>query len=105
MDLSQKSEDGTTDPKKAAVYTGITYMATVMLLILPFLVLTSPYAALVLTLLGAVAVIFVFTYDLSWQKICRSGPVSSRCLRSGFGIAAISFVIGLAIRLVLNVNV
>jgi vacuolar iron transporter family protein len=103
--LSQKSEDGTTDPKKAAVYTGITYMATVMLLILPFLVLTSPYAALVLTLLGAVAVIFVFTYYLS---VAKDLPFRSRFLEMlaiSFGIAAISFVIGLAIRLVLNVNV
>ena len=103
--LSQKSDGGPTDPKKAAIYTGFTYMVTVVLLILPFLVLRSPYIALVLTLLGAVAVIFVFTYYLA---VAKDLPFRSRFLEMlaiSFGIAAISFVIGLAIRLVLNVNV
>jgi VIT1/CCC1 family predicted Fe2+/Mn2+ transporter len=103
--LSQKSDGGTTDPVKAAIYTGFTYMVTVVLLILPFLVLTSPYIALVLTLIGAVAVIFFFTYYIS---VAKDLPFRSRfieMLAISFGIAAISFVIGLAIRLVLNVNV
>ncbi|MGB7788209.1 VIT1/CCC1 transporter family protein [Methanoregula sp.] len=103
--LSQKSDGGTTDPKKAAIYTGFTYMVTVVLLIMPFLVLGSPYIALVLTLLGAVAVIFFFTYYIG---VAKDLPFRSRfveMLAISFGIAAISFVIGLAIRLVLNVNV
>ena len=103
--LSQKSDGGPTDPKKAAIYTGFAYMVTVVLLILPFLVLGNPYIALVLTLLGAVAVIFVFTYYLA---VAKDLPFRSRFLEMlaiSFGIAAISFVIGLAIRLVLNVNV
>jgi VIT1/CCC1 family predicted Fe2+/Mn2+ transporter len=103
--LSQKSDGGTTDPMKAAIYTGFTYMVTVVLLILPFLVLASPYIALVLTLIGAVAVIFFFTYYIS---VAKDLPFRSRfieMLAISFGIAAISFVIGLAIRLVLNVNV
>jgi VIT1/CCC1 family predicted Fe2+/Mn2+ transporter len=103
--LSQKSEGATTDPKKAAIYTGFTYMVTVILLIMPFLVLPSPYLALVLTLLGAVAVIFFFTYYIA---VAKDLPFRSRfveMLGISFGIAAISFVIGLVIRLVLNVNV
>jgi len=103
--LSQKSDGGTADPKKAAIYTGFTYMVTVVLLIMPFLVLGSPYIALVLTLLGAVAVIFFFTYYIG---VAKDLPFRSRfveMLAISFGIAAISFVIGLAIRLVLNVNV
>lgn len=103
--LSQKSDGGSTDPLRAAIYTGLTYMVTVVILILPFLVLQSPYLALVLTLLGAVAVIFFFTYYIS---IAKDLPFRSRFLEMlaiSFGIAAISFVIGLAIRLVLNVNV
>ena len=103
--LSQKSEGATTDPKKAAIYTGFTYMVTVVLLIMPFLVLPSPYLALVLTLLGAVAVIFFFTYYIA---VAKDLPFRSRfveMLAISFGIAAISFVIGLVIRLVLNVNV
>jgi VIT1/CCC1 family predicted Fe2+/Mn2+ transporter len=104
--LSQRSEGATsTDPKKAAVYTGITYIVTVALLILPFLILQSPYIALVFTLIGAVLVIFVFTFYISvakdlpfWKRFAEMAAIS-------LGIAAISFVIGLLIRVLLNVTV
>jgi len=104
--LSQRSDaTAGTNPKKAAVYTGITYILTVSLLILPFLVLPSPYLALVFTLIGAVLVIFVFTFYISvakdlpfWKRFAEMAAIS-------LGIAAISFVIGLLIRVMLNVNV
>ncbi len=103
--LSQRSDGGTTDPVKASVYTGIAYIATVALLILPFLVLASPYIALVFTLLGAVVVIFLFTFYIS---VARDLPFWKRfgeMLLISLGIAAISFVIGVLIRTVLNINV
>jgi VIT1/CCC1 family predicted Fe2+/Mn2+ transporter len=104
--LSQRSEGTTsTDPKKSAVYTGMTYIVTVALLILPFLILQSPYIALVFTLIGAVLVIFVFTFYISvakdlpfWKRFAEMAAIS-------LGIAAISFVIGLLIRVLLNVTV
>ena len=104
--LSQRSDETTgTSPKKAAFYTGMTYIVTVALLILPFLLLTSPYVALVFTLVGAVLVIFVFTFYISvakdlpfWKRFAEMAAIS-------LGIAAISFVIGLVIRVLLNVNV
>ena len=104
--LSQRSE-GTTDtsPKKAAFYTGMTYIVTVALLILPFLLLASPYVALVFTLVGAVLVIFVFTFYIAvakdlpfWRRFAEMAAIS-------LGIAAVSFVIGILIRVLLNVNV
>jgi VIT1/CCC1 family predicted Fe2+/Mn2+ transporter len=103
--LSQKSGSATTNPKKAALYTSISYIATVVLLILPFLVLASPYYALVFTLLGAVTVIFLFTFYITvaddlpfWRRFAEMLVIS-------FGIAAISFVIGIIIRTVLNVTI
>ncbi|MDD1684455.1 MAG: VIT1/CCC1 transporter family protein [Methanoregula sp.] len=103
--LSRRSDDRPADPFRAAVYTGTAYLATVALLILPFLVLGSPYAALVFTLAGAVAVIFLFTFYISvakdlpfWRRFYEMAAIS-------LGIAAISFVIGLAIRVFLNVDV
>jgi VIT1/CCC1 family predicted Fe2+/Mn2+ transporter len=103
--LSKKSEGAAIDPMKAAVYTGLAYVATVALLILPFLVLASPYYALVFTLLFAVLVIFLFTFYMSvagdlpfWKRFAEMLVIS-------FGIAAISFVIGFMIRTVLHVNI
>jgi VIT1/CCC1 family predicted Fe2+/Mn2+ transporter len=103
--LSQRSDGGPADPVKASMYTGFTYIVTVALLILPFLVLPNPYFALVFTLLGAVALIFFFSFYLSvardlpfWRRFFEMAAIS-------LGIAAISFVIGLGIRLILNINV
>ena len=104
--LSQRSDaDKGTDPIKAALYTGATYIVTVALLILPFLLVTSPYTALVFTLAGAVAVIFIFTFYISvakdllfWKRFAEMAAIS-------LGIAGISFVIGLLIRVLLNVNI
>jgi len=103
--LSQRSDAGPGDPFKASIYTGFTYIVTVALLILPFLILPSPYIALIFTLCGAVGIIFLFTFYISvakdlpfWRRFGEMAAIS-------LGIAAVSFVIGLVIRVFLNVNV
>ena len=65
--LSSKAEG---DPKarKSAVYTGVAYFFTVILLILPFLVITSKFLALGITLATAILIIFVFNYYISTAK-------------------------------------
>ena len=78
---------------------------TVALLILPFLVLPSPYYALMFTLLGAVIIIFLFTFYISIAKDLPYWRRFGEMLLVSLGIAAISFVIGVLIRSVLNVNV
>ena len=103
--LSQRSEGGPGNPLKASAYTGIAYVTTVALLILPFLLLTSPYMALLFTLLGAVAVIFVFTFYISVAKDLPFYRRFGEMLAISLGIAAISFVIGFAIRILLNIDV
>ena len=103
--LSQRSDDSPADPFRASVYTGFTYILTVALLILPFLLISNPYLALFFTLIGAVAVIFLFTFYLSvakdlpfWRRFAEMTAIS-------LGISAISFVLGLAIRFFLQVDV
>jgi vacuolar iron transporter family protein len=103
--LSQRSDGGPTNPLKAAVYTGATYIMTVVLLILPFLLLSSPYYALVITLVGAVIIIVLFTFYISIAKDLLFWKRLGEMLLISLGIAAISFVIGVLIRTVLHVNV
>jgi VIT1/CCC1 family predicted Fe2+/Mn2+ transporter len=103
--LSQRSDGGPTNPLKAAVYTGATYIVTVVLLILPFLLLSSPYYALVITLAGAVIIIVLFTFYISIAKDLPFWKRLGEMLLISLGIAAISFVIGVLIRTVLHVNV
>jgi VIT1/CCC1 family predicted Fe2+/Mn2+ transporter len=103
--LSQKSSEGSQNPGKAALYTGTAYIFTVFLLVLPFLVFSNPYVALPITLGFAILVIFFFTFYIS---IAKDLPFVRRFLEMAaisMGIAGISFVIGLAIRMVLHVDV
>ena len=103
--LSQKSDEGSENALKAAFYTGITYIITVVLLVLPFLFLSNPYFALPITLASAILVIFLFTFYIS---IAKDLPFVRRFLEMAaisMGIAAISFVIGLIIRVLLHVDV
>lgn len=103
--LSQKSSEGSQNPGKAALYTGTAYIFTVFLLVLPFLVFSNPYVALPITLGFAILVIFFFTFYIS---IAKDLPFVRRFLEMvaiSMGIAGISFVIGLVIRMVLHVDV
>lgn len=103
--LSQRSDGGSADPVKASVYTGFTYIITVTLLILPFLLLSSPFIALMFTLLAAVVLILVFTFYVSVAKDLPFYRRFAEMAAISLGIAAISFLIGIAIRSVLNVNI
>jgi VIT1/CCC1 family predicted Fe2+/Mn2+ transporter len=105
--LSQRSDggDGKTDPKKASLYTGLAYIVTVILLVLPFLLLDNPYTALMSTLAMAVLVILFFTFYIS---VAKDLPFRQRFMEMALislGIAGFSFAIGIVIRLALGVNV
>ena len=103
--LSRKSDGGPGSPAKASLYTGSAYIITVFLLVLPYLVLSNPYIALPITLTAALCVIFLFTCYIS---VAKDLPFWRRFLEMvviSMGIAAISFIIGLLIRLVLHVDV
>jgi VIT1/CCC1 family predicted Fe2+/Mn2+ transporter len=103
--LSQRSDGGPANPIMASAYTAAAYIATVALLIFPYLVLKSPYHALVFTLTGAVLIIVLFTFYIS---VARDLPFWRRLgemILISLGIAGISFIIGILIRTVLNVNI
>lgn len=103
--LSQKSEQSTNNPVTAALYTGGAYLVTVAALILPFLLMENPFAAFAVSLTAAILIIVVFTFytavakDLPfWRRFAEMAVIS-------LGIAAISFLIGILIRLYLNVEI
>jgi len=102
--LSTKSEGNAKNPLKAAVYTGIAYVLTVLFLISPYLLLTDLYACLSLTIVAAVVVIFLFTFYIS---VAKDLPFTKRFLEMtaiSLGIAGLTFTIGFFIREFLNVK-
>ncbi|MEM3703459.1 MAG: VIT1/CCC1 transporter family protein [Candidatus Bathyarchaeia archaeon] len=103
--LSTKSEGNAKNPLKAATYTGIAYVLTVLFLISPYLLLTDAYACLGLTILAAIIVIFLFTFYIS---VAKDLPFKSRFLEMtliSLGIAGITFIIGFLIKASLNIEV
>jgi len=92
--LSQKSEEGDAHPLKASVYTGVTYIITVALLIFPFFVSSSVYAALAWSLVNALIIIALFTFFVSVVRSVSFKPMFTEMALVSFGVAAVSFVVG-----------
>lgn len=102
--LSSKAE-GDSNAKKSAVYTGLAYIFTVALLILPFLLLSSPIAALVCTLSTAVLIIFCFNFYIS---VAKDLDFKARFFEMTFislGVATFSFFVGYALKYLLGVDI
>ena len=96
--LSVKSEGGALNPSKAAVYTGATYVITVLFLILPYLILKNLYLCLGVTIFNATLLIFLFTFYIS---VARDMPFRRRFFEMALislGIAALTFTIGFLVR-------
>ncbi len=104
--LSTRSEKTEKQPIRAAVYTGIAYIITVTLLVLPYLI--SPetfYLDLAIALLTAVMIIAVFNYYIS---VAKGESFKERFLEMAglsLSVAAFSFVIGYFIRQWLGIEV
>jgi VIT1/CCC1 family predicted Fe2+/Mn2+ transporter len=103
--LSTKTEAATQQPLKAAFYTGTTYVMTVIFLIVPFLVLSNYYVSLACTLSTAVLIIALFNFYIS---VAMDHPFKKRFAEMAtlsLGIAGLSFLIGLVLRVLLGVEV
>ena len=101
--LSAKSE-GRDDALKSCSYTGIAYLITVILLILPYLLFSSIIPALIAMLLIIVAIIFIFTY---YTSVAKDQPFSSRFWEMSLisiGVAVVSFGVGLLAKKFLGVD-
>lgn len=101
--LSSKAE-GDSRAAKSALYTGVAYLITVILLILPFLLLDARFLSLGITLAVVVIIIFCFNYYLS---VAKELNFKRRFLEMTFislGVAAFSFFIGWVLKIALGVD-
>lgn len=106
--FSRKSEEGQNKrlrPPKAAFYTGISYLMTAALLLLPFIIINKPYIAMPFTMGMALIIIFGFTFYLSVAKSFNFKRRFVEMALISLGVAILSFIIGLGTRLVLHVTV
>lgn len=93
--LSTKSDkDPNKRPVKAAIYTGIAYVITVVALVTPFVLISTPVIALCVMLMMALLIIAFFNY---YYSVARNESFKRRFTEMAalsFSVAAISFLIG-----------
>lgn len=102
--LSQRSDEGELHPVKAAVYTGVAYLVTVTLLVMPYFLASNVYLALLWALFDAFCVILFFSFFVSVVRDTPFRPAFLEMAFISFGVAAVSFAIGLVARRFLPVD-
>lgn len=97
--LSTKSEgDKSKHPAKAAIYTGIAYIITVVALVTPFILISNVLIALGVMLFMALTIIALFNY---YYSVARGESFRKRFTEMAvlsFSVAGISFLIGYALK-------
>jgi vacuolar iron transporter family protein len=106
--LSSRAE-GDEHAGKSAIYTGVAYLVTVALLVLPYLVLPRGgswiYASLGTTLVIAVAIIAGFNFYLAVAKGLSFRKRFLEMAGISLSVSAFSFLVGLLVRAVFGIEV
>jgi len=96
--LSTRTEETERSPVKAALYTGTAYVLTVLFLIFPYFLFQNHYSALGLTIGLAIFLILLFNFYFSVVKEIAFKRRFFEMLALSMGVAALSFLIGLAVK-------
>ncbi|MBC7194917.1 MAG: VIT1/CCC1 transporter family protein [Caldisericia bacterium] len=90
---------------KAAIYTGITYILTVILLIYPYLIFKNYIFSFLTTLIMAILIVLITSLFVSVVKEVAFKKRFLEMFILSFGIAVISYLMGYALRVIFNVEV
>ena len=103
--LAAKSE-GSTAALKSCCYTGIAYLITVALLIIPYLILDSSKYMIALFAMIAIVILIIagFTYYISVAKGEKFKPRFLEMSLISIGVAVISFAVGVLAKQFLGVD-
>jgi len=92
-DTVKEAEDEGPSPKKKAAVTGFAYLVTVIILTLPFFLLTNRFIALGIMLMLAILIIALFNYYYSVVKSSSFIRSFGQMVIISMGVAAASFII------------
>mgnify|MGYP001401110276 CR=1 FL=1 len=93
------------NPITAAIYTGIAYIITVILLVLPYFLIDNIYIALIVMLSIAIVIVLSYTYYITTAK---NQPFTRRFLEMAvisLSVAALSFAVGSLLRVLFGVEI
>lgn len=102
---SQEEESDEKNPITAAIYTGITYFITVLLLVAPFFILSEVFISLAITLAIAIGIIFSYTYYITVAKSLPFWGRFSRMAGISLGVSLLSFGVGYLLKHTLGIAV
>ncbi len=104
--LSQRSEpESGVTPGKSALYTGIAYIITVILLVLPFFLTANYLLALGTTLIFVIMIILGFNYYLCTAKDLPFRRHFLEMFAVSMGVTLLSFGVGIAVKKFLGVEI
>lgn len=115
--LSTKQEESHGKAFKSALYTGIAYIITVILMILPYLlmpdttfnifglIVPSIYLSLAITILIVILVILIFNYYISVAKRLNFKKRFFEMVTISLGVAILSFLVGYLVKMFFNIEV
>jgi VIT1/CCC1 family predicted Fe2+/Mn2+ transporter len=103
--LSTKTEGKGSNALASSFYTGLAYIFTVIILILPYFLFTNYFVCLGMTMTFGVLVILFFNYYISVAKDLNFKKRFWEMFIISMGVAAFTFVIGYLIRIFIGVDV
>ncbi len=103
--LSTKSEGNGGKALASALYTGLAYIITVIILILPYLLFSNYYFCLALTLAFAILIILLFNYYISIAKDFNFKKRFTEMAFLSIGVAAFTFGISFFVRMFFGIDV
>ena len=115
--LSTKQEESHSKAFKSAIYTGVAYIITVILMILPYLLMPdtvfnifglevpSIYVSLGITILVVVFIILIFNYYISVAKRLNFKKRFWEMVTISLGVAVLSFLVGYLVKIIFNIEV
>jgi VIT1/CCC1 family predicted Fe2+/Mn2+ transporter len=92
--LSNKADEDGKNPLRSAIYTGIAYIITVFILIMPFLISSNYVLSLAWTIMNAILVIALFNYYISVARGYNFKQRFFEMAAISLGVALFSFLIG-----------
>lgn len=103
--LSTKTEDNGNNALASSFYTGLAYIFTVFILILPYFLFTNYFVCLGMTMTFAVLVILFFNYYISVAKDLDFKKRFWEMFIISMGVAAFTFGIGYLVRIFIGVDI
>jgi len=103
--LSQKAEKTNRHPLKAAMYTGIMYLAVVIMLVSPYFIVEAYYTAFITAVCLLLLIVIGFSFFVSVVQDKKFSSVFWEMIIIVTGIIILSFIIGLLARKFLDISI